>query len=122
MTASYENSKQIDRENHSRCSRVPLTKFKANEAGVDVLDKLFRAKEEITCPFGELHVAAKTGELFTSRSLARNLLYRGHLRTASFDPYSLDLVRGLKWFQSLKPSKGNCVYLGGLCPWHGLIE
>ena len=35
------NSKQIDRENRVRYSRMCLTKFKANEAGADVRDKSF---------------------------------------------------------------------------------
>ena len=48
-TVEYHgNSKQIDRENCSRCARASLAKFKANEVGVDVGDKLLSVQPRLS--------------------------------------------------------------------------
>jgi DNA-binding CsgD family transcriptional regulator len=65
-TVEYHgNSKQIDRENCSRCARASLAKFKANEVGVDVGDKLLSVQPRLSwtpqncfvCPSCDEHLA-----------------------------------------------------------------
>ena len=64
----HGNSKQIDRKNRPGCSRAALTKFKANEAGVDVRVKSFSTQphasqtpwNRFVCPYTVKHIRIYT--------------------------------------------------------------